>query len=183
MSPEAYLQAEQDSPVKHEYRHGLVYAMAGASNVHVLIAGNLLAMLRNHVRGSDCRAYISDTKVNIEMLQTYYYPDVVVSCDLRDREFRNFLRYPCLIVEVLSDTTEAFDRGDKFADYRHLDSLQEYVLVSQTRKRVDCFRRSVEGPWLLYSYNEADDIHLASVDFRCEVAAVYEDVDLSTPNL
>jgi Uma2 family endonuclease len=179
VSPEAYLQAEQDSPVKHEYRRGLVYAMAGASNVHVLITGNLFAMLRNHVRGSACRAYISDTKVNIEVLETYYYPDVVVSCDPRDREFKNFLRYPCLIVEVLSETTEAFDRGDKFADYRHLDSLQEYVLVSQTRKRVECFRRNAEGQWVLYSYGEADEIYLASVDFRCAVAAVYEDVDLS----
>lgn len=183
ISQEAYLQAEQDSSVKHEYRHGLVYAMAGASNVHVLIAGNLFAMMRNHVRGSDCRAYISDTKVNIELLQTYYYSDVVVNCDQRDREFKNFLCYPCLIVEVLSDTTEALDRGDKFADYRHLDSLQEYVLVSQTRKRVDCFRRNAEGQWVLYSYDEADDMHLASIDFRCAVAEVYEDVDLSIPNL
>ena len=180
--PEEYLRAEQDSPVKHEYRQGLVCAMAGASNAHVLIAGNLLAMLRNHVRGSGCRAYISDTKVRIETVNTYYYPDVAISCDERDRAFKDFLRYPCLLVEVLSETTEAFDRGDKFEDYRHLESLQEYVLVSQTRKRVECFRRNAEGRWVLYAYGETDEIHLASVDFRCAIAAVYEDVDFSVPN-
>jgi len=180
--PEEYLKAEQDSPVKHEYRQGLVYAMAGASNAHVLIAGNLLTMLRNHVRGSGCRTYISDTKVNIEVVKTYYYPDVVVSCNERDKTFKDFLRYPCLIVEVLSDATEAFDRGDKFEDYRHLDALQEYVLISQTRKRVEVFRRNAEGQWVLYPYGETDEIHLASVDFRCAIADIYEDVDLSTPN-
>lgn len=182
VSPEDYLKAEQDSPVKHEYRQGLIYAMAGASNVHVLIAGNLFAMLRNHVRGSGCRAYISDTKVRIETVNTYYYPDVAISCDQRDREFKDFLRYPCLIVEVLSETTEAFDRGDKFEDYRHLESLQEYVLVSQTRKRVECFRRNAEGQWVLYPYGEVDEIHLASVDFRCTIADIYEDVDFSVAN-
>lgn len=182
MSPEEYLKAEQDSSIKHEYRQGLVYAMAGASNIHVLIAGNLLAMLRNHVRGSGCRAYISDTKVHIESIKTYYYPDVAISCDQRDQEFKDFLRYPCLIVEVLSDTTEAFDRGDKFNDYRNLESLQEYVLVSQTRKQVECFRKNAEGRWVLYPYSEVDEMHLASVDFRCAIADVYEDVNLSVSN-
>ena len=177
-----YLEAEQNSSIKHEYQRGLVYAMAGASNTHVLIAGNLFAMLRNHLRGSGCRAYISDTKINIESAGSYYYPDIAVSCDQRDREFKNFLRYPCLIVEVLSDTAEAFDRGDKFEDYRTLESLQEYVLVSQTRKRVECFRRNAEGQWVLYPYGETDEIHLASVDFRCAIADVYEDVDLSAPS-
>jgi Uma2 family endonuclease len=182
MSPEAYLKAEQDSLIKHEYRQGLVYAMAGASNAHVLVAGNLFAMLRNHVRGSGCRAYISDTKVQIDSVKTYYYPDVAISCDQRDREFKDFLRHPCLIVEVLSDTTEAFDRGDKFNDYRNLESLQEYVLVSQTRKRVECFRKNAEGQWVLYPYSEVDEMNLASVDFRCAIADVYEDVDFPVAN-
>jgi Uma2 family endonuclease len=182
MSPEAYLKAEQDSLIKHEYRQGLVYAMAGASNAHVLVAGNLFAMLRNHVRGSGYRAYISDTKVQIDSVKTYYYPDVAISCDQRDREFKDFLRHPCLIVEVLSDTTEAFDRGDKFNDYRNLESLQEYVLVSQTRKRVECFRKNAEGQWVLYPYSEVDEMNLASVDFRCAIADVYEDVDFPVAN-
>ncbi len=176
ISPEEYLEAEEVSPIKHEYRNGQVYAMAGASNVHVIIAGNLFAMLRNHVRGSGCQTYIADTKAHIEPIDTYYYPDVMVSCDRRDREFNNFLRYPCLIVEVLSSTTEAFDRGDKFSDYRQMESLQEYVLISQTRMRVECFRRNAEGLWVLYPYDEGAEVHLASVDFRCAIADIYEDV-------
>jgi Uma2 family endonuclease len=174
-----YLEAEQTSSIKHEYQRGLVYAMAGASNTHVLIAVNWVAMLRNHVRGSGCRIYTSDTKVHINPAESYYYPDLAVSWDQRDREFKDFLRYPCLIVEVLSATTEAFDRGDKFEDYRNIESLQEYVLVSQTRQRVECFRRNAEGQWVLYPYGKKDEIHLASVDFRCAVVDVYEDVDLS----
>jgi Uma2 family endonuclease len=182
MSPEEYLKAEQDSLIKHEYRQGLVYAMAWASNTHVLVAGNLFAILRNHVRGSGCRAYISDTKVQIEPVKTYYCPDVAISYDQRDREFKDFLRHPCLIVEVLSDTTEAFDQGDKFNDYRNVESLQEYVLVSQTRKRVECFHKNAEGQWVLYPYGEVDEMHLASVDFRCAIADIYEDVDFPVAN-
>jgi Uma2 family endonuclease len=176
ISPEDYLKAEETSPIKHEYRQGLVYAMAGASNTHVIITGNMFAMLRNHLRGSGCQSYISDTKAHIESINIYYYPDVIVSCDQRDKAFDNFLRYPCLIVEVLSPTTEAFDRGDKFADYRKMESLQEYVLVSQTRMNVEIFRRNPEGQWVLYTYNLGDNIHLASVDFNCAIADLYEDV-------
>ena len=181
ISSEDYLKGEQVSPIKHEYRRGEIYAMAGASNVHVLIAGNLFALLRNHLRGSGCLTYIADTKAHIESINTYYYPDVMVSCDQRDREFDNFLRYPCLIVEVLPSTTEAFDRGDKFADYRHLESLQEYVLVSQTRMSVECFRRNSEGQWVLYPYSAEDEIHLASANFECAITDLYEDVILSPP--
>ena len=181
ISSEDYLKGEQNSPIKHEYRQGEVYAMAGASNVHVLIALNIASALRNHLRGSGCLTYIADTKAHIESINTYYYPDVMVSCDQRDRAFDNFLRYPCLIVEVLFSTTEAFDRGDKFADYRHLESLQEYVLVSQTRMSVECFRRNLEGQWVLYPYSAEDKIYLASVNFECTITDFYEDVVLSPP--
>lgn len=181
ISSEDYLKGEQNSPIKHEYRRGEVYAMAGASNAHVLIALNIASALRNHLRGSGCLTYIADTKAHIESINTYYYPDVMVSCDQRDKVFDNFLRYPCLIVEVLSSTTEAFDRGDKFADYRHLESLQEYVLVSQTRMSVECFRRNSEGQWVLYPYSAEDEIHLASVNFECAITDFYEDVILSPP--
>lgn len=181
ISPEDYLKAEENSPIKHEYRYGDVYAMAGASNTHVVISLNMASMLRNHLRGKGCQTYISDTKAHIELLDIYYYPDVIVSCDQRDRAFDNFLRYPCLIIEVLSPSTEAFDRGDKFADYRHMESLKEYVLVSQNRQSVECFRRNPEGQWVLYPYTQGDEIHLASVDFRCAIANVYEDVTFEPP--
>jgi Uma2 family endonuclease len=180
IASEDYLKEEEKNSIKHEYRQGQIYAMAGASNNHVLITLNLAAMLRNHLRGSGCRTYVSDTKIQIESINTYYYPDITISCDQRDRAFENFLRYPCLIVEVLSSTTEAFDRGDKFADYRHLDSLQEYILISQNRMNIECFRRNTENQWVLNPYGEADRLHLASLDFQCAVTDVYEEVDLSS---
>jgi Uma2 family endonuclease len=181
LSPAEYLQWEETSPIKHEYRDGEVYAMAGASNTHVIITGNVFAMLRNHLRGSGCQAYIADTKADIESINTYYYPDIIVSCDQKDKAFHNFLRYPCLIIEVLSPSTEAFDRGDKFADYRHLESLQEYVLVSQTRINVEIFRRNSEGQWVFYSFGQGENVHLASVDFRCLTENVYEDISFESP--
>ena len=177
ISPEDYLHEEEQRTHKHEYRQGQVYAMAGASNNHVLITVNLSSLLRNHLRGKGCLPYIADTKVRIESINTYYYPDLLVTCDSRDREFSNYLCYPCLIVEVLSQTTEAFDRGDKFTDYRNLDSLQEYVLISQTKMQVDCFRRNDRGQWVLYPYGETDTIHFASIEFECGIAALYEDIN------
>ena len=126
LTPDQYLQIEETGNIKHEYIDGQSYAMAGASDAHVTIAGNLFALLRGHVRGSDCRVYISDMKARIEALNRFYYPDVMVSCDSRDLATPNYKRFPTLIIEVLSDSTEAFDRGDKFIDYQQIDSLREY---------------------------------------------------------
>ena len=176
VSPETYLSGEENSPEKHEYRDGQIYAMAGASNAHVLIAVNFATALRTHLRGKSCLTFASDTKVHIAAINTYYYPDVVVSCDERDPSFSNFVRYPRLIVEVLSDTTEAFDRGDKFADYRQIETLQEYVLFSQKRMSVDVFRRNPADQWVLTPYTNNTDIQLASIDFQSAIATLYEDV-------
>lgn len=176
ISPEEYLKLEELSPVKHEYIRGEVYAMAGASDAHVTAAGNLFALLRNHVRGSGCRVYMSDMKARIESKNLYYYPDVMVSCDERDKAFQSYKRYPCLIIEVLSKGTEGLDRGDKFADYQELETLQEYVLISQKRQRVECFRRNAEGLWVLQSYTPGSEVYLASVHFRTSMDAIYEDV-------
>ena len=179
ISAEDYLEGEKTSPIKHEYIQGQVYAMAGASDAHVTISLNFASMLRSHLRGGECRVYITDMKAQIESLNSYYYPDVMVTCDRRDREFDYFKRYPTLIVEVVSPSTEAFDRGDKFIDYQTLETLSEYVLISQTRFRVDCFRRNAEGQWVLYSYTPGEEVYLASIDFRTELAAIYEDVSLN----
>jgi Uma2 family endonuclease len=177
LSPEEYLAAEADRPTKHEYRDGEVYAMAGGTDAHNLIAGNLYALLRVHLRGGPCRTYFADVKARIETLNCFYYPDVMVTCDPQDTETSTYKRFPKLIVEVLSDSTEAFDRGDKFSDYRHLDSLQEYVLISQTRPQVEVFRRNVEGLWVLHPYSDGDALTLASVDWCGEIADLYEAVD------
>jgi Uma2 family endonuclease len=179
VSPEDYLAGEKVSPIKHEYRQGKVYAKAGASKAHVIIMGNVSVLLRNHLRGSGCITYMADMKVRIEAADCYYYPDVAVSCDERDKNAdEDFIIYPRLIVEVLSPTTAAFDRGEKFADYRTSESLQEYVLINQERVSVECFRRNAEGLWVLYPYSEGQDVQLASVNFSCAIEALYEDAIL-----
>ncbi|MDB9535441.1 Uma2 family endonuclease [Dolichospermum planctonicum CS-1226] len=182
ISIEEYLQAEKSSPIKHEYIQGQIYAMAGASDAHVTITANLVALLRNHIRGTGCRLYVADMKARIESLDIFYYPDIMVTCDSRDTQFEYFKRYPNLIIEVLSPSTEALDRGDKFSDYQELDTLQEYVLVSQNRQRIDCFRRNSEERWVLYSYRGNQQLELTSVNFSCPLADVYEDVAFP-PNL
>ncbi len=178
ISPEEYLEGEKISPIKHEYRQGEVYAMSGASKAHDKIAVNMLAMLRSHVRGTGCSVYSSDMKVRVEAADVFYYPDVKVTCDARDdrNPDEQFIRYPRLIVEVLSPTTQGFDRGDKFANYRLIETLQEYVLISQKRMRVECFRLNAEGRWVLYPYGPGEEVHLASVDFCCPMADIYEKV-------
>ncbi|MUG96781.1 Uma2 family endonuclease [Scytonema sp. UIC 10036] len=179
LTPEEYLQIEEKSDIKHEYIDGYVYAMAGALDPHVTVAGNLFALLRNDVRGTGCRVYITDMKARIESLNRYYYPDVMVTCDQRDRETPAYKRFPCLIVEVLSDSTEAFDRGDKFADYQTLETLKEYVLINTKRQRVECFRRNDEGLWVLQFYTpENKSFQLHSVDFEAAIADLYEDADI-----
>ena len=180
ISIEEYLQAEKSSPIKHEYIQGQIYAMAGASDAHVTITANLVALLRNHIRGTGCRLYVADMKARIESLDIFYYPDIMVTCDSRDTQFEYFKRYPSLIIEVLSPSTEALDRGDKFSDYQELDTLQEYVLVSQNRQRIDCFRRNSEERWVLYSYRGNQQLELTSVNFSCSLTDVYEDVTFPT---
>ncbi|GAA6616553.1 Uma2 family endonuclease [Scytonema sp. NUACC26] len=179
LSPEEYLEAEKSSQIKHEYINGQVFTMAGASDAHVTVVGNLCTILRNHVRATGCRIYMTEMKVQIEALNCYYYPDVMVTCDARDREFEYFKKFPRLIVEVLSDSTEALDRGKKFANYRHLETLQEYVLISQDTMMVECYRRNQEGRWELFLFEKDEEVNLASVDFRCPIAAIYEDVTLA----
>ena len=178
LMPEEYLKLEEKSNIKHEYIDGYAYAMAGAIDAHVTIALNLASSLRNHLRGSGCRVYIADMKARIESINRYFYPDVMVTCDRRDRETPKYKQFPCLIVEVLSDSTEAFDRGDKFADYQQFESLREYVLINVKRQRVECFRRNSEGLWVLQSYTaESGTFQLQSIEFEGTMEALYEDVE------
>jgi len=177
LTPDEYLQIEDVRNIKHEYIDGQVYAMAGASDPHVTIALNLATLLRSHVRGSGCRVYIADMKARIESLNRFYYPDVMVTCSPSDQETPTYKRFPCLIVEVLSDSTEAFDRGDKFVDYQELESLREYVLINTKRQRVECFRRNEQGLWVLQSYTpQQKSFRLDSVGFEGTLEALYEDV-------
>jgi len=155
--------------------------MAGASDAHVTIAGNIFSLLRAHLRGTGCRVYISDMKVRLEACNCFYYPDVFVTCDLRDQETSTYKRFPCLIVEVLSDSTEAFDRGDKFMHYQTLDSLQEYVLLNTRQQRVETFRRNSSGLWVFQTYTaDQPALQLSSINWSGNLIDLYEDVTLET---
>jgi Uma2 family endonuclease len=180
LTPDDYLHLEADSPTKHEYIDGDVFAMAGASDTHVTIAGNLFALLRSHVRGTGYRVYIADMKARLEARNCFYYPDILVTCDPRDAETATYKRFPKLIIEVLSDSTEAFARGDKFIDYQSLDSLEEYVIINTRHQRVECFCRTPDNLWLLQTYTpDSPTFELKSLQFTDTLAALYEDVELN----
>ncbi|MBG1264990.1 Uma2 family endonuclease [Nostoc sp. WHI] len=179
ITPEAYLQLEEKSNIKHEYIDGQVYAMAGTTDTHNTIVGNLFILIRNHFRGSDCRVYFADIKARIEKRNRFYYPDLIVTCDPKDRETSTYKRFPKLIIEVLSDSTEAFDRGDKFNDYQTLDSLEEYVLVNSKHQRIETFRRNDQGLWVLQTYIPTDQtFELQSINLTASFADLYQDVEL-----
>ncbi|MEO0349094.1 MAG: Uma2 family endonuclease [Cyanobacteria bacterium P01_A01_bin.15] len=155
---EDYLKLEAESPVKHEYVDGQVYAMAGASDSHVTIAGNLFAALLAHMRGTGCRVCISAMKARVEAQNRCFYPDVMVTCDPRDQETSMFKQFPKLVVEALSKSTEAYDRGDKFRAYRALESLQEYVVINTRHRQLEIFCRDDSGLWVLQFYTSEDEI-------------------------
>lgn len=180
ITPEDYLAGEAVSAVKQEYVAGEVFAMAGASEAHVTIAGNVFAMLRAHVRGSPCRVYIADMKLRVEQADCYFYPDVFVTCDPADSAERIAKTRARVVVEVLSESTEGYDRGVKFAAYRTLDSLDELVLIDPRSRSVEVYRRCPEG-WLLHPLVDDDALALESIGFDCTLDDIYEDVIFDPP--
>jgi Uma2 family endonuclease len=179
LTPAEYLAWEEQQEFRHEYVDGAVYAMTGGTINHGEIAANFINILKNHLRGSGCRVLTSDVKVQTLASNSYLYPDVSVTCDDRDPSATKFISHPCLIVEVLSPTTEAYDRGDKFALYRRSTSLQDYVLVSTNAMRVDLYQRNERGRWEILSYDAGDSIDLPSVNLIVPVAQVHEDIVFS----
>ncbi len=153
--------------------------MVGARKPHGIIS-NLGRFIGNQIEDSPGIVLLADTKVRLEEADCYYYPDVVVTCDEQDLSTTDeFARFPKLVFEVLSKSTAMFDRGDKFADYQTSPVLQEYVLVSQTEQKVECFRKTDEG-WVGQTYGVADNVYFASVDLKCAIASIYRKVpDLS----
>jgi Uma2 family endonuclease len=176
-TPEEYLDIERMSPIKHEYLQGQIVAMAGASKAHVIITGNLSALLINHLRGKGCIAYATDMKVRLSTLDRFYYPDLAVTCDDRDRQsHQDFIQHPKLIIEVLSDTTEAFDRGEKFADFKTIEELEEYVLIHQKQILVERFQRKSTNLWMPQVYRDHEAIALESINFSCPIELLYENI-------
>lgn len=174
----AYMDWEAQQPERHEWVDGEIFAMTGARDAHNQIAGNLYMALRVALRGTPCRAFISDMKLHVEAADAVFYPDVLVTCDARDRgpEADLAKRHPLLIVEVLSDSTAAYDRGRKFELYRRLQELQEVLFIAQDRMQLDLFRRNGQGRWELYPAAEGEVLRLESVGLDLAVAQVYQDV-------
>ena len=176
VSLEDYLAAERQAETKNEYLNGEVFAMSGASREHNLIVWNLSAALHAQLRGRGCEAYVGDMRVHIPATGLYTYPDVAVVCGeprFEDGELDTLLN-PTLLVEVLSPSTEGYDRGKKAAHYRTLDSLREYLLVSQ-ELRVELFTRQEDGHWLLSEASRLEEtVTLGSIGCTLRLADVYE---------
>jgi len=158
MSPEEYLEFERHSDIKHEYIDGEVYSMEGTTKAHNTISLNLAILFREKLKGSDCQTFMADIKVNISNKKRFFYPDIVVTCDDNDDINAYDIKFPKVIVEVLSESTEKFDRGKKFQYYRTTPSLQEYILVSSQEYLIECFRRTKNNLWTLQTYEGLDAI-------------------------
>lgn len=178
---EEYWQMEADSHVKHEYFRGYLYAMAGASRSHNVIASNALTSIGSQLRGKPCRAVRSDQRIKVEETGLQTYPDVVVYCEGArfDPRQQDTLLEPVALVEVLSPSTAEYDRTDKFDHYKQIPTLRDYILVAQDRVRVDHFHRDTQNNWQLLTLHEPDEtIQLTSIDCTISVAEIYDGVEL-----
>jgi Uma2 family endonuclease len=178
-TPEEYFAWEEQQLEKYEFIGGDVYAMTGGTVNHSRIALKFGALLDNHLSGSSCKTLNYDCRVNIVESNDYTYPDVSVTCDDRDKTKTKYITYPCLIVEVLSFSTEAYDRGGKFRMYRQNPVLQDYVLVSSEKMEIDLYRKTESGSWEIINYQAGDKIELKSVNLTFPIERIYEGIDLT----
>jgi Uma2 family endonuclease len=175
-TPEEYFSWEEKQLERHEYIDGEVYAMSGGTVNHSRIALKFGALLDNHLRGSGCQTLNSDCRVKMVEGDNYTYPDVSVTCDERDKTTTQYITYPCLIVEVLSDSTEAYDRGGKFRMYRQNPILQDYLLVSSEKIEIDMYRKTESGSWEIINYQKGDPIELKSINLTFPIEGIYQDI-------
>lgn len=184
LTAEEYLEFERSSEIKHEFYNGRIYAMAGAKRRHNLIALNIGSEIRGHLKGRNCEAYPSDMRVFVPRFGLYTYPDVSVVCgkpEFQDAVLDTLLN-PVLLIEILSDSTESYDRGKKFQHYRSIESLQEYVLVSQNEARIEKYIRQGDGFWVLSeAVGVGSSITFESIDCPISLAEVYDKIDFEEP--
>ncbi|MEB3192816.1 MAG: Uma2 family endonuclease [Snowella sp.] len=180
LSPTEYFAWEEQQLEKYEYINGEVYAMSGGSKNHSLISVRFITLFSNHLETSDCEIGNSDLRVNIAETNNYTYPDVSVTCDNRDKNTTQYITYPCLIVEVLSASTEAYDRGGKFRMYRNNPILQDYLLVSSTSIEIDLYHHKENGEWIIINYKEGDTIELKSINLSFAIEQAYRGLVLTS---
>ena len=184
LTPEQYLEIERKAEHKSEYYQGEMFAMAGATFAHNLVVGNTVRELGQQLLDSPCVVVSNDLRVRVASSDLYTYPDVVVVCgppDLQDGHFDTLLN-PAVLVEVLSPSTEAYDRGRKFERYQSIESLREYVLIALDRVHADLFTRQADGRWLLSSARSLEDsLTLESLNCHLSLAAIYRKVEFTPP--
>jgi Uma2 family endonuclease len=182
MTVEEYLQLDNESPdARYDYIDGQVIRYARGSPQHADIAANVIGILKQFLRGSSCRVFTSDVRIRFSASR-YVHPDIAVSCDERDRVDPEAIHYPSLVIEVLSHTTEARDRGQKFADYRACPTIQEYVLINFAYQAVEVCRREKNHFWSFQTFKPGTNVELTSLGIHFPVADVYDGVYLPEEN-
>jgi Uma2 family endonuclease len=177
LTPSEYFAWEEQQEVKHEYFDGAVFAMSGGSQNHSEIAVKLTILIGGHLEGSNCRALNSDARIKIEASEQYVYPDLSVTCDPRDRQTTQYISYPQLIIEVLSPSTEAYDRGKKFKLYQKSSTLVDYVLVSSEEVAIEVFHKQDRSKWELTNYLTGDMVELKSINLTFAIDRVYQGIE------
>ena len=178
MSVEEYLALDSSSPdARYEFIDGIVTMLAGGTINHSRISVNLIVALDGLLHGKSCMVCNSDMRLEISATR-YVYPDISVSCDPRDQEQgdRDSIQYPCIVFEVLSASTEAYDRGRKFDYYRTCPTLREYVLVDTQQQAIDLYRRQTENLWTFHPFRSGDEVELKSINVHFPIDSVYENV-------
>ena len=176
LSAEAFVAWDSTQTLRHEFVRGEVFLMAGGEDGNATAALNVGMALRAHLRGTPCRTFLTDVKLHVEAADCYFYPDVMVTCSAADAASRLVKREPVLVVEVLSPGTAAYDRGQKFADYRLLPSLREYLLVDTRTRRCDLYRKGVDGQWVLHPSEPGQAVTLACVEMTISAEALWDEV-------
>ncbi len=179
MSAQDFLAWDATQTVRHEFVAGEVFAMAGVGEAHVTAALNVAMALRLHLAGTPCRTFITDMKLQVEAAEAFFYPDVMVSGSAADAADPLVKRDPLLLVEVLLPGTAAYDRGDKFAAYRKLPGLREYLLVDTDSRRCDLYRKGADGLWVLHPFEPDQALQLESVALDLQSAQLWAEVPVA----
>lgn len=182
ITPEEYLQVERQSETKHEYFGGEIFAMAGASRKHCKLSANLMRIIGNTLHQTKCNVYANDFRVKVKETGLYTYPDVIITCgkEILEDQVKDTLLNPLIIIEILSPSTESYDRGKKFSHYRQIESLQNYVLVSQDEPHIELFERQINHQWILSEkVGLENSIEIPAINYLLPLVEVYDKIDFN----
>lgn len=177
MTPDEFLAWELDQTERHEFVGGEVFAMAGGDDRHARVTLNVAGAVNLHLRGSGCRAYSTDMRLNVAALGSYFYPDVMVTCSAADHAQRQAKREPVLVVEVLSPSTRHYDRGEKSFHYRQLPTMREIVLIDVVSRTAEVYRRQDASHWTLAQSAQGESVTFESIGLRLTAEEMFADVD------